>query len=59
MIPLQATPLAVIPAAPTLSTPNTQPNLQQRSALPAQSTDLQEIKGILQTFGKEIVNIKK
>ena len=58
MIPLQATPLAVIPAAPALPAPNTQPNLQN-SALPAQSMDLQEIKGILQTFSNEIVNMKK
>ena len=56
--PLQVAPLAVIPAVPALPAPGTSQNALQIDAS-AQSNELQEIKGFLQNFGNEIVNIKK
>ena len=56
--PLQVAPLAAIPAVPALPSPGTSQNALQTDPS-AHSNELQDIKGLLQNFGNEIVNIKK
>lgn len=58
LIAMQIPPLTVIPAVPALPAPSSQ-SVRQENNFPAQSNDLQEIKGLLQTFGSEIVNLKR